>query len=183
MMPYITQNLSLVVVHSFQDVNGRRVQHHAAVVSSVCIRPYSSVSSMALSVNVIQYLPLHKTYRWLHRFLGTSKSTEECCEAEVSLCFAQRIKDNKSKKMKTKANSFSKCECRDCVDWSRSWTRSHFGTNAFQMSSERVRNTLMLFTCLWAALYVSSVHADHLLFTRENENLAQGGQPTLQLLM
>ena len=96
-------------------------------------------------------------FHWLLRFLGTSKSTEESHlrrmfgEAKVSRCFARRIENNKSKKMKTKANEH---ECSDRVDWSSLSTRSLFGTNAFQTSSERVWNAFMMFACVWAALYV-----------------------------
>ena len=128
------------------------------IVSSVCIRPCLSVSSMALSlsVNVIRYhyTKLIAGYIDSLEHLNQRKShiSKECCEAKVSLCFARRIENNKAKKIKTKANAFSERECseRECsdrVDWSSSWTRSHFGTNAFGTTLERVHDVRMSVSC------------------------------------
>ena len=123
------------------------------IVFSVCIRPCLSVSSMALSlsVNVIRY---HYTKLIAgcidsleHLNQRKSLISKECCEAKVSLCFARRIENNKSKKIKTKANAFSERECSDRVDWSSSWTRSHFGTNAFRTSLECVHVVRMSVSC------------------------------------
>ena len=107
---------------SFQDLNGRRVQYHVAVIHSVCIRRCLSVTVFINGAfskcNMIHCTKLITGYIDSFEHLNQQKShiSKECCEAKESLCFTRRIENNKSKKIKTKANAFSEHKCSDHVD-------------------------------------------------------------------
>ena len=114
------------------------------IVSSVCVRPCLSVSSMALSfsVNVIRYhyTKLIAGYIDSLEHLNQRKShiSKECCEAKVSLCFARRIENNKCKENQDESKRIQRTRMqRTRMQWSR-WLIEF--VNAFTLWYQRVWN-------------------------------------------